>query len=439
MLRLVASLADEVAEVARHELAVGPRVPGQPSDAEIIRSAVVGEIQVALGISEWSAAQLMDLAQRLTSVLPDTLAALEAGRLDLTRAKALAEATRLLPNDLAHQVELLLLPGAGTAPWDGPSPRAWRARIDRAVVRADADAARRRRAQAVRQRLVRSWRLDNGTAELLINAPAEDVAMAESVINDLARKWSTHGPDGERLTMDQRRVDSLMDVFRRIRDGRELPTLPVRREREIGLVLHADTLFGDPRTQSARSSSPDPEGPASHAQPSAADCPGELRGLGDSVALDPVSAAELARSELARGVALNIMLVGPDGTLQQVIRLPRPPDGGWTRAGVVGAVHAALRVPPDLSTERYAPTTAIDAHVRARQPRCVSYDCPRNSRRCDLDHDVPWPRGPTSVDNLAPRCRRNHEVKTRGLVRTRLQADGAMTATMLSGLVVTTQ
>jgi ABC-type multidrug transport system ATPase subunit len=70
---------------------------------------------------------------------------------------------------------------------------------------------------------------------------------------------------------------------------------------------------------------------------------------------------------------------------------------------------------------------------------CTDYDCPRAARRCDLDHDVPWPRGPTDIDNLAPRCRRDHERKTRGLVRTRLHPDGSLTTTMLTGLVTTTR
>ena len=52
---------------------------------------------------------------------------------------------------------------------------------------------------------------------------------------------------------------------------------------------------------------------------------------------------------------------------------------------------------------------------------------------------MPWPRGPTAVDNLAPRHRRHHELKTRGLVRTRLNQDGSVEHTMLTGLTVTTR
>lgn len=426
MLRRVAELAREVEAQARRYLLAGPRVPGQPSDDEVIRTAVVGEIQVVLGISEWSAGELFLLAARLTTDLPDTLDALESGRLDLTRAKVLEKETRDLPEDLARRVEALLLPGAGGTPWDGPSPRAWRQRVDRAVTRADADAARRRRQEAARRRLVRSWVCDDGSAELLVAASAEDVAMAETVITDLAHAWPGAGPDGERLTMDQRRVDALMEVFRRIRDGRDLPALPVRRQREIGLVLHVDTLF------------PVSSGEVGQQRDALGD-PGEIRGLGDAVVVDPVSAAEIARAETARGVALNVLLVDAAGGLQRLVRLPRTPAGGWTRESVVRAVRDALADLPELTAQGYSPTVAISEHVRARHPRCVAYDCARGAQRCDLDHDRPWPRGPTSVTNLVPRCRRDHETKTRRLVRSRPDPQGSLTTTMLTGLVVTTR
>jgi hypothetical protein len=394
-------------------------VSGQPSDDEVVRTAVANEVQVVLGMSEWSARRLVDLSARLTRVLPDTLDALEGGRVDPTRARALAEATEPLSDELARSVEALVLAGAGDAPWDGPSPRAWRQRIDRAVVRADAEAARRRREQAVRHRQVRSWLIGNGAAELLVSAAAEDVAMAEQVITDLAREWPAEGPGDEPLTMDQRRVDALMDLLRRVRDGRDVPTLPVRRQREIGLVLTADTFFAD----------------QPGAEVGAAADPGELRGPGGSVAVDARSAAEIARTEIARGVALNVLLVDAVGVLQRVVRLPRTPAGGWTRELVGRAVCAVLPGLPELAVPGYVPTAPIEDHVRARHARCVWYDCPRSSARCDLDHDEPWPRGPTSTANLVPRCRRNHESKTRGLIGSRVLPDGTVLSTMLTGRV----
>jgi hypothetical protein len=63
----------------------------------------------------------------------------------------------------------------------------------------------------------------------------------------------------------------------------------------------------------------------------------------------------------------------------------------------------------------------------------------RAARGCDLDHNTPWPRGPTEANNLGPRHRRHHELKTRGLVQTKLHPDGSVENTMLTGLVITTR
>ena len=218
----------------------------------------------------------------------------------------------------------------------------------------------------------------------------------------------------------------------------------MRRERELGLVLHADTFFG--------------HGPA------AAD-PGQVRGLGGLVVLDPVTAREHAHAmtgttgttadttggptggttagttggTTARAGAVNVLLVDRAGALQRVVRLTKTPPGGWTRALLEAAVTARLGDLPPLSCDTYAATVAITEHVRARNPRCTGYDCPRSAARCDLDHDTPWPRGPTEVANLAPRCRRQHEHKTRGLVTTTLHPDGSVDTIMLTGQVITTR
>jgi hypothetical protein len=183
-------------------------------------------------------------------------------------------------------------------------------------------------------------------------------------------------------------------------------------------VVHADTFFGD--------------GPGK-------DAPGELRGLGAPAPIDPHTAAVLAEAEIQAGAAARVLLVDADGVLQRTVRLPHAPPGGWTRPELTTAIRNTLPDLPDLQTESYEPTVAITEHVRAVNPRCTSYDCARLASRCDLDHDKAWPRGPTSTANLCPRCRRHHELKTRGLVRTRLHPDGSVTATTLLGTRVTTR
>jgi hypothetical protein len=416
-LRRVVAIAERCTRETGAFLAMTRRAPGAASDAELVMSAVTVELMMALGISKGHAEALQLLATRLVRVLHETLGMLESGRLDLTRARLLAEATDILDDAHARAVQALVLPSVGAGPWDGPSPRAWRARVQRAVITVDPDAARRRRETAIQDRLVRAWALGDGTGVLQIVGPDSTIAFADGVVTDLALAWPATGPDGERLSMDQRRADAVLDLFRRVADGNDLPWMQSRRQREIALVLHADTFFGD--------------GPGKQA-------PGEVRGLGAPAPIDPHSAAQLARAEIEAGAATRVLLVDRDGALQRTIRLPNAPPRGWTRDLLTDQVRTALPDLPDLHTESHEPTVAITEHVRAVHPRCTSYDCARLASRCDLDHDESWPRGPTSVTNLCPRCRRHHELKTRSLVRTRLHPDGSLTTTTILGTRVTT-
>jgi Domain of unknown function (DUF222) len=415
-LRLLGWFTEEVSVEAGLMLSMEGRGPTPPE--ELVRSAVIGEIQAVLGISAHTAERSMDLAGRLRAVLPETLHALETGRLDLIRARELCEATEVLTEQKARDVQDQLLGAAGPAPWEGLSPRAWRARIARAVIRADVAGARERAQEEHAKRLVHARATDYGMGEFLVVASVADVAMAYQVLTDLANTRPETSADGERVSIDQRRVDAFVEVFQRLRDGEPLPGVPVRRERELGLVVHADTFFGD--------------GPA-------ANDPGQERGVpGAPEPVDPLTARERAHADASTGTT-KVFLVDATGALQRMIRLPTAPPGGWTRQLLGEAIQARLDTLPALQCESYTPTVVIQDHVRARNPRCTAYDCPRPAARCDLDHDTPWPRGPTAADNLAPRSRRHHEIKTRGLVRTRLHHDGSVDHTMLTGLTHTTR
>ena len=191
-LALVAELSALVEADAVAELAARPPGSGGAPDQELIASAMVGELQVVLGVGARPAGRLLDLAHRLTTVLPDTLDALAEGRLDLVRARTLAEATEGLSTADARLVQDRLLAVAGSSPWDGLSPRSWRDRTARTVTRVDADAAARRRKQRRAARSVRSAPTGDGMAELVIDTDAADVAMVEQVLTDLAHTRDDH-------------------------------------------------------------------------------------------------------------------------------------------------------------------------------------------------------------------------------------------------------
>jgi hypothetical protein len=417
-------------------------------DAELFaHRQSVDSVMCTFGIGTNEATRLVNLADRLT-VLPAVWEAWSAGILDVTRVRVLAGATEVLDDDTARQVAGEVLAWAGFGPWDSLAPRTWRSEVEKAVVAADAQAAARRRAAAVAARRVRSWTEGDGSAVLAVHADESEIALADQVISDLARAWPATDSEGVHLSMDQRRADALIGLFRAVRDrnltdqpgmspgtaagsaftpavesGTRLPRVPVRRVHDLGLVLHADTLFGD--------------GPA-------ADASAQLRGLGRPDVVDPESARTLARKQLRDGIGVQVLVVDDSGAVEHVVRFDRDTARSCgSREVLVAVVQQAIADTPALEVEGHDPSEAIARHVRAAAPTCSFYDCPRQARSCDLDHDTPWPRGPTSVTNLDPKCRRHHNAKTLGIVRTRLTAgpgNGPRTVqwTLPAGIQVTT-
>jgi hypothetical protein len=120
---------------------------------------------------------------------------------------------------------------------------------------------------------------------------------------------------------------------------------------------------------------------------------------------------------------VQVLVVDSSGAVEPVVRLDRDTaEACGSRQALVAAVRQQVATDPPLEADTHDPTEAIARHVRAAAPTCSFYDCPRRARSCDLDHDTPWPRGPASVSNLDPTCRRHHNAKTLGAVQTKLSA-----------------
>lgn len=59
----------------------------------------------------------------------------------------------------------------------------------------------------------------------------------------------------------------------------------------------------------------------------------------------------------------------------------------------------------------YRPRTALDRLVRLRDQTCSAIGCRLRADKCDLDHVIAHPGGPTCACNLHPLCRRHHGMK----------------------------
>ena len=66
----------------------------------------------------------------------------------------------------------------------------------------------------------------------------------------------------------------------------------------------------------------------------------------------------------------------------------------------------------EISADTYEPPQALRDLVLARDRTCRGPGCRTPADRCDLDHTIPWPTGPTSPANLRALCRSHHRLKT---------------------------
>ena len=164
------------------------------------------ELSLALTLTGRSADAYLDFAVELATKLPETMAALEAGQIDIIRARIIAEATHVLSAEHTAAVEERIFPRAGQQ-----TSGQLRAALARAVLAADPGAARARREEAQRDARVLRWREDAGTAALCgRDLPSADVLAADQRISARARDLRSAGVTG---TLDELRARAYLDFL----------------------------------------------------------------------------------------------------------------------------------------------------------------------------------------------------------------------------------
>jgi Domain of unknown function (DUF222) len=183
----LAAVAQLSARAAAADARVGLAADGRP--ARLCRDAV-GQVGLALMLTDHAAAGWADLAVTLAWRLPATGKALAAGAIDLARARVIAEATAVLGQDAARAVEAQVVPEAGRQ-----TTAQLRVRLRRAVIAADPGGAGRRREDAERQARVSLYAGEDGTATLAGAGLPAVAAAAMARITAIARaaKAAAHG------------------------------------------------------------------------------------------------------------------------------------------------------------------------------------------------------------------------------------------------------
>jgi hypothetical protein len=166
------------------------------------------EIRAALALTRSAATTQLTVAWDLTDRLPEVLADLDRGQIDVPKARVFSEWTTGLTDVQARQICSQLLPEAPQLTTGQLCER-----IKKLAIAVDPDWARRRYEEAVRERKVVAHRNEDGTGTLSgQNLPADQVAASRAHIDALARRVKQAG--------DGRRIDLVKaDLFVGMTDG----------------------------------------------------------------------------------------------------------------------------------------------------------------------------------------------------------------------------
>ncbi|MEQ3553608.1 DUF222 domain-containing protein [Pseudonocardia nematodicida] len=390
------------------------------------------QISLVFSISREEALSLIGRARRFTDVLPATLAAWEAGRIDERRADQISHATTVLSDDLAREVEAAVLPGAGEA-----TRRQLSDRIRRAIARLDPDGAQRRHAVAKADRRMSISRGEEGMGSLWISGTAEQTEASWRCVDRMARSLGTQ----DTRTLDQRRVDIAHHLLQGTMSVTDLGAV----ESAVASVLAA--AQGTPVPPDAADHSGGDDGTHTTAQPdtrpgahgtNGQDTTGQAR-QSETGTAPAAPAAIVSREVIAAAVAQALAtkpdpntVIGRKPLIQVVVGLDtllgseRPAElaghgpipAVTARALAAGGTLARIVTDPvtgqclDYGRSTYAPPANLDDHVRARDGHCRGALCTRDIR--ELDHHIPFGgghHGHTSAENLHGFCTGTHKLK----------------------------
>jgi hypothetical protein len=414
-----------VAELARRRPAeaTAPAAPG--AFPEQLSEFVSDEIAAALTLTARRAETCQDLSLDLASRLPGTAKALHEGVIDPPKAQLIAEATRILTDEQARQVEARILPRAGQQ-----TTGRLRAAVARAVLAVDPEAAIRRREEAQKDPRVRRWQEDAGTAALAgYCLPPAEVLEADQRLTDQALALRQAGLPG---SVEELRARAYLDALL----GQDSAPLTSPAPPDDPGPATTPTTPSGPGRQPSLAARVTLTVPLSTYLDSGTE-PGHVAGLGP---IDPALARELTVRAAAHPASrFCLTIAGPDGRAIGHGCIPgRPPDP-TTQPGPPGSNVTITLLAGDDCDHRhqepgYQPSRRLQHLITARTPTCTAPGCMRPAARCDLDHTTPYDQGGRTCEcNLAPLCRHHHRCKQSEGWQLRQPRPGVMSWTTPAG------
>jgi hypothetical protein len=409
------------------------------------------ELAMELVITRGDVGARIDAAADLTARLPRTLAAMEAGAIDLPRACTIAFHTRGMTDENAAYADEVL---AAAAPEKRHDQLARKAAALELKLAPDAVAARKTIAK--QDQRVEARREESGNASLSgRELDTADVIASKAHIDAIALKLRDSGLiDGN---LGRLRALALTDLTQgRNPLDRIKPDQATDRSGPVpgpanGPTGNASDTAADPTADACKPGSGEASDPLSYigqAHPGESaplpalinllipagtllgwsTAPGEAAGWGLLDVQETRTLVQAAAGHLRTRWCAT--LVGPDGTAIAhgcaTGRHP-PPHAPNVRTSDAPIQAQLLDLLQRLNVafeplardtcdhgnaeNRYVASRKLRHLVRARNQLCTAPACNAQALYCDLDHTAPYPDGPTCECNLNPKCRRHHRTK----------------------------
>ena len=431
--RLAALKAELVLDVAAARPAVADARPGGVGPAGVGPAGtgefVPDELALILNCSRAAAVTLLDQAATLATRLPATWHELATGRVDWSRARAIAAELGRPADDtdpaVIAAVEAAVLPLAAELP-----VRRLRELVRRELTARDAAAADRRREQARRAADVSVRPVGDGMGELRMLMPHPEALACRDAVDAHARAAQQAG---DQRPLGMLRAGAAADLILRPWDESRPPVTA-----HLTVVAPLDALTpaaflagGAPRPPAFAGSAPGAAAPVAEVdgEPITA---AHVRTLLEQLdALCPGGLQAPARGTLAIAVTDDrgrLLAVTGRGELERLARRGcSDHPGASCGCPVLG---------PPAEVDRYRPSAGQRRFLAVRDRTCRHPGCTVRAGWADLDHVVAHAAGgATACENLCCLCRRHHRLKTyaEGWAHT-MTADGVLTIITPSGV-----
>jgi hypothetical protein len=405
--------------------------------------AASAEIGAAHHLTPGTASHLLLIGTAVRDRLPTIAALFHDGLIAYRLVATIVNRTALIKDpDARRAVDTAL--AALVLEWGVMSLDKTDQEIDRLIAQHDPYALRRTQTNA-RGRAVDVYRDDaTGLATLFATLFATDAEAFDQRLDTIASTVCDNDP----RTRDQRRSDAIgaighgQDRLACLCNNQDcLGAIPTRSTVVIHVVAHAESIDLPPAATP-------PDGAGTPAEPATTPDHAPTSAAAQHASLDgeepPMFSKPLREMTLAEVIAESNADPGepfatPPGVIIGGPLLPGPVVArAALHATIVPIVHPG-NAPPE---PRYTPSRALADFVRARDLTCRFPHCDVPATRCDVDHTIAYPHGPTCASNLKALCRFHHLLKTfwggpRGW-RDRQLPDGDVIWTAPSGQSYTT-